>query len=894
MTLDMEGNILHQLVLPPDNPQLTEESLSVQYEFSGGQFLIFTASTIHKAGPGASGIRHGDFDIRLEKLVYDPLTGFSEAEEADFNSINWSAIDGMAFVPPIAPSSIFSSFPPNNFNDYYPYGPEYVNTSFERNLDNCSENIIENGFNIEDWSNGSEDKPYGMVMTQDKIVISALLNRLIMWTGINEELGGDNLEGLKCEDTANPCLHYERSTYQWGEAYVLFINKSDLSLDKAVHLGTMSGSDFQPKIIQTSDGGFAVSGTISACPDGLDMVPGNENMMVIKLDANGNVEWRNHFTGPADASCGFSVTEAPDGGLVLAGNSENETPLGEEENYYILKISPKKCDYFGTVIHPNQSNNNDYIVSGQEIWSTDVTVAARVVVPDGAELRIIGSAGTPITIHFAHSQSEFEFEDPSMIGISVQPGGKLVVQYATLTGVSCNGQDFMWDGISVEGRPDLPQTPANQGYCTMVSANIVNARHGLFACGMQAQKTTYAQPPSGSTGSQNILTNASLVTDANGGAKIVDVGSHFINNYRSVHFVKYNYNQNNSFFNSTQFVSDGPLVDANYRKQPLSLNFSINEARGTFIHASIWATRVRFSNCDFSGSTAIIEDFRPIGITGAQPQIIASGGNMNNLKIGVEAQDFLQSALSNVDLNNITFDNVTRGVELRNTAMDRVQGCHFLNIPNTGGYANLLPIGVATSNTFGPEIVGNDFHGTNNNFDTYGLVVFNSMEQGADIRENEFFDTRIGNQFEGSNTLLSARCNDYTGMGFSGWSVTSKQGFGDLGNQGSGQQGSPKADNEFFDPCVDALLDNHIFSNGIAFEYHDKTGNPHPAVEDCVSPIVDLTTHVDFSVLACATSEPPCDPPCKYTEFINSNQTLKDRNKALRGIIHPGVDSEDN
>jgi hypothetical protein len=164
------------------------------------------------------------------------------------------------------------------------------------------------------------------------------------------------------------CFHYDAGDYLWGEAYLLFFNK-DLTLKKATHLGTMSGGDFTPKVIRTSDGGFAVSGTITGCPDGLAPVSGDEHFIVIKTDKDGNIIWRKHYNGQGAGACGFGITESPDGGLVAAGNTTGDgDPL--QENYCFIKFG-SDCDYGGATILPN--SGKDYIVSANEpTWSSSV------------------------------------------------------------------------------------------------------------------------------------------------------------------------------------------------------------------------------------------------------------------------------------------------------------------------------------------------------------------------------------------------------------------------------------------------------------------------------------------------------------------------------------------
>ncbi|MCB9284592.1 MAG: T9SS type A sorting domain-containing protein [Lewinellaceae bacterium] len=871
-----------------------------------GSIELYTLSQIMKQlDTGGGALRHHDYDIRVQKFTYDCSTGFSAGDSEDLNSIPWTARDLEKLTGTPSPGTILGDYYPDAFQDEYPYGPKYLGTSFERTFDNCNETSPSSLY-VEDWADGSEDIAWDFVDSGDELVIAALLNRLEMWT-FNQDLGGDAYEGLQCDDA--PCHDFHADAYLWGEAYLLFVDKDDLSLSNASHLGTFSGGDFRPKIVQTPDGGFAVVGTVSGCLDGeTEPVEGFETFFVVKTDDSGNVEWRKSIKGPGDGSCGFAITLANDGGLVIGGNLAREDAEEEEEDYLIVKLGPDPCEFSGDLIEANSSNNY-YIVSSTEVWDSDLTVTARVAVMSGAELTIEGgSPSSPVTIQFADSEERFDFDERSPIGIQVLAGGRLTVENAKLIGTECNGITRMWDGISVEGNPNQEQNNTYQGYCSLENTIVENARYGLTASEVWMKQEDLADESTEGE-SVGILSKASLSTAAKGGARIATLNSEFLNNYRSAHFAKYLYSPNQSAFYFTDFTSDGPLVDPDLALRPVDpeQSFDHNESRGTFIHASIWSTRVRFAGCNFTGSTAIIPDLRPRGIEGDDPMIVATGGSMKDMLRGVWCRNLTGGLLANVELSGMDFDDVREGVRLGGSAMDRITGCTFTNIPLQTGFGAQEPYGIFAENAKGARIYANSFSGADADEVSFGLVVLNSKDDGALVAENQFETIRYGNQFLGNNGELIARCNDFTDMGLSAWSVVPNKGSGDLADQGAT---GPKADNEFFDTCdYEETGYSHIYSDDIEFEYHDKTGNPHPADEDCVTdPPVDFTYHSDGSEIACDPEDPedpPCAepstpglpspyPPCDHLyTFMISGQGLEDRNHALRNILHPGVDSLD-
>ncbi|AZA48561.1 T9SS C-terminal target domain-containing protein [Chryseobacterium carnipullorum] len=73
-------------------------------------------------------------------------------------------------------------------------------------------------------------------------------------------------------------------------------------------------------IQQTSDGGFIVAGAIYAA--GVGPVT-RYNMVAIKTDPNGNIEWRKSFGG-SDDEVAYSVKQTTDGGYILAGSTQTK------------------------------------------------------------------------------------------------------------------------------------------------------------------------------------------------------------------------------------------------------------------------------------------------------------------------------------------------------------------------------------------------------------------------------------------------------------------------------------------------------------------------------------------------------------------------------------------
>jgi len=82
-------------------------------------------------------------------------------------------------------------------------------------------------------------------------------------------------------------------------------------------------------LIQTSDGGYAIAGlTPSFGAGGLDVY-------VVKLNANGNLQWTKTIGGPAD-EIGISLIQTSDGGYAIAGSTESFGAGGAD--VYVIKL----------------------------------------------------------------------------------------------------------------------------------------------------------------------------------------------------------------------------------------------------------------------------------------------------------------------------------------------------------------------------------------------------------------------------------------------------------------------------------------------------------------------------------------------------------------------------
>ncbi len=89
------------------------------------------------------------------------------------------------------------------------------------------------------------------------------------------------------------------------------------------------GAESARSVTLTSDGGFAVAGATGSSGAGFD------DVWVMKIDANGNIQWQKTFGG-IDADQAEEIVELGDGGFAVAGSTNSLTPSGHAP--WILRL----------------------------------------------------------------------------------------------------------------------------------------------------------------------------------------------------------------------------------------------------------------------------------------------------------------------------------------------------------------------------------------------------------------------------------------------------------------------------------------------------------------------------------------------------------------------------
>jgi hypothetical protein len=118
-------------------------------------------------------------------------------------------------------------------------------------------------------------------------------------------------------------------------------------------------------LIQTSDGGYAITGFTSS------FGAGRADVYVVKLDANGNLQWTKTIGGPASET-GFSLIQTSDGGYAITGFTSS-FGAGRADVYVVKLDANGKPQWTKTIGAKNenlskssliQTSDGSYVIAG--------------------------------------------------------------------------------------------------------------------------------------------------------------------------------------------------------------------------------------------------------------------------------------------------------------------------------------------------------------------------------------------------------------------------------------------------------------------------------------------------------------------------------------------------
>jgi hypothetical protein len=160
----------------------------------------------------------------------------------------------------------------------------------------------------------------------DVYVVKLDANGNLQWTKTIRGGGGSSLI-----QTADGGYAIAGDTYSFGAGLLdVYVVKLDAN-GNLQWTKTIGGKkeDIGFSLVQTADGGYAIAGFTQS------FGAGKWDVYVVKLDANGNLQWTKTIGGPKDDQ-GFSLIQTSDGGYAVAGFTKS---FGAgEADVYVVKL----------------------------------------------------------------------------------------------------------------------------------------------------------------------------------------------------------------------------------------------------------------------------------------------------------------------------------------------------------------------------------------------------------------------------------------------------------------------------------------------------------------------------------------------------------------------------
>jgi hypothetical protein len=190
------------------------------------------------------------------------------------------------------------------------------------------------GFSLIQTSDGGyaiagDTKSFG-AGERDIYVVKLDANGNLQWT---KTIGGKKEDvGFSLIQTSDGGYAIAGETYSFGagewDVYVVKLDAhGNLQWTKTIG-GPASEAGFS--LIQTSDGSYIIAGLTSS------FGAGGADVYVVKLDAHGNLQWTKTIGGPANEA-GFSLIQTSDGGYAIAGSTQS---FGAGEwDVYVIKLN---------------------------------------------------------------------------------------------------------------------------------------------------------------------------------------------------------------------------------------------------------------------------------------------------------------------------------------------------------------------------------------------------------------------------------------------------------------------------------------------------------------------------------------------------------------------------
>jgi hypothetical protein len=241
----------------------------------------------------------------------------------------------------------------------------------------------------------------------------------VQWT---ETIGGPGTDYGDCIiQTADGGYAITGSTYSYGDGvkgnvYVIKLNSGG-SIQWTKTIGG-TGGDYGYQIIQTKDKGYAIAGQTYSYGNNTD-----GDLYAIKLDSLGTLQWTRAIggTGTEYANC---IMQTKDGGYALGGGANTNT---NGKAYFV------KMDAMGNTCTPSDSGG--VVGSGGSITSVDSGRINHGVKITSKNEGVLSSGGSQTDLCAVYASVDNVKTTTSSVQVYPNPGnGKFTIQWSAVSG----------------------------------------------------------------------------------------------------------------------------------------------------------------------------------------------------------------------------------------------------------------------------------------------------------------------------------------------------------------------------------------------------------------------------------------------------------------------------
>ncbi len=228
------------------------------------------------------------------------------------------------------------------------------------------------------------------------------------------------------------------------------------------------GYDSAQCIVQTGNGGYAVAGYTSS------FGAAGSNFWVLKLDGGGNVEWEKTYGGETTNEYASSIIQTADGGYAVGGHTGGSSPM-DRSNACVLKLDGngnlewkrtygRSHHFYGNRSVILQTGDGGYALAGYAFFCRGYNYAWLMKLGRGGDVeweRIFGG----------------KWDDSALCVVQSRDGGYVVAGYtSSLAAGMYDGWIFKLDG---NGHLEWERTYGGKG--NDIAQCIVQTRDGGFA-----------------------------------------------------------------------------------------------------------------------------------------------------------------------------------------------------------------------------------------------------------------------------------------------------------------------------------------------------------------------------------------------------------------------------